>query len=234
MNKRQKDFLNGLKIHGLLNSEAIRKIAYEDVTAKASERGTTQLANLGLICSHPLQGAKKYWTLSERGARAIDYTDRRAGQSFAGQGLFMNYAIMSFCLLSGERFERMTRPEFCSKFPLLVGPRVLGSAFRTRYYLDRSGATKKRGTVRLGLMVCDLGSRLGRIQKKARREVQKRIQCNEHWKALIDAELFSITILTFSEAKVQRLETLLEDEKFHVRVCVVPGLSELLFGRDAR
>lgn len=128
MNKRQKDFLNGLKIHGLLNSEAIRKIAYEDVTAKASERGTTQLANLGLICSHPLQGAKKYWTLSERGARAIDYTDRRAGQSFAGQGLFMNYAIMSFCLLSGERFEHMTRPEFCSKFPLLVGPRVLGGA----------------------------------------------------------------------------------------------------------
>src|SRR3954471_24501570 len=112
MDKRQNQVLNGLKVNGLLVSEAIRRVAYEDVTAKASERGTTQLANLGLICSDPLKGAAKYWILSAVEDRAIDYTDRRAGQPFAGQGLLMNYSIMAFTLLGKERFERMTRPEF--------------------------------------------------------------------------------------------------------------------------
>jgi hypothetical protein len=234
MNKRQNKVLNRLKRDGLLVSEAIHRVGYDDVTAKASERGTTQLLRQGLICSHQLDGARKYYTLTPKGAREIDYTDRRAGEPFVAQGLFMNYAIMSFCLLGKDRFERMTRPEFCAKFPLLVGPRVLGSAFRTRYFLDHTDAKKKGGAVRLALAVCDLGSRLRRIQKKARREVQKRAECSEHWKLIINSDLFSISILTFSKAKAERLETLLEGEKFHVRVSVVPGLDELLFGRPAK
>ena len=224
--ERDRSLLRSLAVYGLLDTKAVfLNCGFAPKHVKACERFITRHLQRGTICSYPLIGARKYYVLTTLGARLIDLPDRRAGQCFAVQGLVANFAVMSYCLHSEQKFSRMTRPEFEAKFPILVAPKVLGRGHRSRYYLDTSDPD---GTVRLALFLLDFGSKARRLQRKARREIQIRIEAGPAWKAMIQAQLFSITILVFNEQKAIRLRKLFKSEPFHVRVCFVPGVSELL------
>jgi hypothetical protein len=223
--ERDRLLLRSLAVYGLLDTKAVfLNCGFAPKQVKACERFITRHLKRGTICSYPLVGARKYYVLTTLGSRLIDLSDRRAGQCFAVQGLVANFAVMSYCLHSEQKFSRMTRPEFETKFPFLVGP-FLGRGYRTRYYLDTSNPD---GTVRLAMFVLDFGTKVRRLQRKVRREIDTLTKTGPACAALIKAQLFSITILAFNEQKATRLRKLFKGEPYHVRICYVPGVSELL------
>jgi hypothetical protein len=226
--ERDVEILREIARYGFLHAKAIHLAFFSSLTEKACERVITKLLAKKLICAYPLLGAKKYYALTPEAARLLDLSDRQAGKPFAAQGLVTNYAYIRFCLFGEIKFRRLTRPEFEKRFPTLVEKRVLSRAYRTRYYLDHSEASKTAGIVRLSLIVLCVRTSISRSKKKVRREMETRRLAGPAWRAMIDSELFSITVLCASKPKAERLEDVLADEPFPLRVCYVPGLSKFV------
>lgn len=133
---------------------------------------------------------------------------------------------MAFCLQNDERRERLTRPELIAKFGAVAGEHIFGRHYRTRYYLDMRD--RDEGIVRLSLMIPDLGAHPRRLVRKVRREIEKRRASGGWLHKLIQARLFSVTVLTAFPAKARQLEANLQRETFHFRVELVPGYGDLL------
>lgn len=206
--------------------EALSGTLFSEMGEKAAERVVTRLLHEQRLQSLPLVGRKCYYMLTPEAARANSLQSDGLDRPMGFQSLLQNYAMMAYCLLCQPRHQRLTKVEFVARFPEYAIPKIMGTAHRTRYYIDTSD--RAAGIARLALMVPDLGSHPRRLVRKMRRSIEIRREVNKPFAELIEKRLFSITILTAFSPKARQLERLMQKEPFHSRVVVIPGLNELL------
>src|SRR5690606_4762836 len=177
--------------------EVYHRLLFDGLTPKAAERVITRLMKEGLLRSHLLFGARRYYTLTPRAARVLGVREKWLERPMGPQALIQNMSILAACCLAEPPRERMTAEEFAGRFPGLV-VRGLGAS---RYYLDRDEA---RGVVRLALYLPDFQSDVRRLVRKVRREFDRRMRHPE-WNRLIKGGLFLVTVLTAFPRKADAL-----------------------------
>lgn len=192
------------------------------MSAKALERYLSRRLNAGLIEAYRLVGPTKYYVLSAKGARSLGAPDEGAGMGYGYQALLQNYAMAASCAMLPLPKERLTRAELLARVPF-VSKSVVGH-FRSRYFFDRSDS--QEGIVRIGYFVVDLGKDLPTLTRKVRREVDKRRQ--NAFAELIRQRLFSVCVLTATDATAEQIRHSLADLPVPLRVEVIPGYSQLL------
>lgn len=231
--ERDKAIFLSIARYGLATPAALQASVLRGLNDKAVERVITRLLGGGLLQSQPLVGRKCYYTLTPYAAQQLGLPGDSLTLPMGAQALLQNYAMLAFCLLGSVNHQRLLRSEFQTKLPALASAGFTGNGYRTRYYLDATD--KAAGKVRLALMLPDLGSHPRRLLRKARREIEKRRAASPQFADLIQAKLFSATILTAFPDKARQLAAALAKEPFHSRTVQLDSLAELvLFLRRPR
>jgi hypothetical protein len=227
MNERRKVIRDLTARYGLQTKRSLfGSPGLEGVSENTIDQLVTREVRDGGLASYPLYGPMHYFSLTPRTARELGLSPKRYERGMGLQALIQNYSILAYCRLGETKRQRMTRDEFTSRFPKLVGV-GLGTS---RYFLDDDGEK-----VRLSLFLPDFDSDFRRLIRKTRREIQKRRdhsnpETRAKFRAMLAGDNFSLTVLTAFREKAERIETGLSDEPFRAKVEVVPEFANLLTG----
>jgi hypothetical protein len=230
---RDQLILGSIARYGLATAEAIHRMHFEGLGAKATERVLTRLLRQGKIVSYPLYAKTVYYTLTPSSARDLGLDMRRAGRPFGAQSLIHRFSTLLYCAAGPVRRVLLTGAEFGARFPHLRPTEVelaegRGRGLSTnRYYIDAGDAPGHGGKARLALLVADFRSHQRRLVRKCRREVGKRESIGS-FRVLMQGDLFMVTLLTPFPEKAAILAAALSRESSRARVEVVPGFAQLL------
>lgn len=220
---RDERLLRFLARYKVATVDILARLFFEGLSTKAVERVLGRLRARRLVRGFPLVGRQYYYALTAEGARCIGVSEKKLGAGFGVQALIQHYSILLYCRSAVTRRDRMLSAEFREHFPELARGRPVGL---DRYYLDLD---REANSVRLVLMLTDMGSHPRRLIRKCRRQFHVREEASVAWKRFIGAGLFRVVLLTAYEGKAKRLQAMLEgEESLRVQVEVVPGLAPLL------
>ncbi len=181
-----------------------------------------RVKHAGLIDRGDFINKRKYIRLTPLAMQKIYGEPAKAGVPLTAFTLARQYGILVFCCLSGTLQRKLTRREFCEKFPKLADGNKLPTDF---YYVDKDSSPQ-----RLGFIYVDHGRDARRVYVRYRDIVAKRFKLPAWRQDVINRDRFIVAVITAKPEKKKRIEEVFREQRPKVpyRIEVVPDLIHLI------